>query len=373
MLSFSHKFIVRPINTKGLLPISLQVIIHRKRKIVALKMTCNEWNEKKQRINGKTVQDVNNNILLDQIEQKIRKILFDVNLKKQDLSLENFIDLLFKKKTSSNFYIYTQDYLDRNKSLYASNTLRAYKAQVGKLKRFKDQFNIKDINLTFLEDYFMFLLKSGNNKNTAYKSMAFVKVIIKQALKEQVIKINPFDNFKIKSIEGNRPFLTKEEVSRIETFYHQTKNEKLKKVAQHFLFSCYTGLRYSDIKVLKKENIINDIIEIQMQKTSTPVRVPINKKAKALIIDNESLYIFKVMSNQKTNDYLKDIAKLCKIEKPLSFHVSRHTFATLAISLGIPIEVISKILGHSDIKTTQIYSKIADEVKIEQLNKFDDL
>ena len=226
--------------------------------------------------------------------------------------------------------------------------------------------------MAFLEEYFNFLL-NYNNENTAYKAMAFVKVIIRQAINQDVIENNPFDNFIIRKRVGKGVYLSKDELQKIYKLFRTTSNMKIKNVARYYLFSCYTGLHYSDIKALKFENIYDGFIELKMHKTKDYAKIALNKKAKELLSKEDVIYVFKVYCNQKTNEYLHQIEGLCKIQKNLTFHSSRHTFATMGISLGIPIELISKILGHHDLKTTQIYSEIIDDVIVKQMNKFDSL
>ena len=150
-------------------------------------------------------------------------------------------------------------------------------------------------------------------------------------------------------------------------------------VLRYFLFSCYTGLRYTDMKnfkfgMLQKVNYNNSektIIKLEQHKTKNIVSIPVIEKAQQLIGKNygEHQNVFKVLSNQKTNDRLKDVMKIANINKNITFHSARHTFATVAIEKGIPMEVISTLLGHTELKTTQIYAKINDQVKFDWMKR----
>ena len=376
MQILSFKFILLKERKNGTVPIYLRITIGSKQKRYSLKMSClpDQWSIKRERFTKKDKISFEKNLLLDKYVSLIKEISFNCQLENKEITFLGFERAFFNKEVLENDFVkFAEAYIDRNKNNYSKGTLNAYKGQLSKFKRFAKEIDITDIDVVFIEKYFNYLLKGGNMKNTAYKSTAFVKVILRQAIKEEIITKNPFDNFKIKKVSGNRAFLTKEELQKFEEFYHTTNSDKLKKVCRHFLFSCRTGLRYSDVKFIKKDNIVNDVIEIKMHKTKDFVRIPLSQKAKALIPKNDSIYLFNTMSNQKTNQYLKEIAKELDIRKELTFHVARHTFATLAIGLEIPIEVISKVLGHRDIKTTQIYSKIIDEVKLKHLSKFDEL
>lgn len=147
------------------------------------------------------------------------------------------------------------------------------------------------------------------------------------------------------------------ELNKLHLFYETNSNlaQNEKIVLQYFLFSCYTGIRYSDLKLLNAEDIQNNTIHIRMHKTSLGVSIPLSRKANQLLPPSKSGKIFSIFCNKVTNRILKKIATKSGIDKKLTFHVARHTFATTSLTLGIPIEVICKLLGHTNIKTTQIY------------------
>ncbi|WP_312824413.1 site-specific integrase [Epilithonimonas sp.] len=169
-----------------------------------------------------------------------------------------------------------------------------------------------------------------------------------------------------------RPYLTKEEIQAI--YDKEFASERLSQVRDIFLFSCYTGFAYVDVKKLSKSHINVGIdgdkwIFTNRQKTNTSTRVPLLPLAQELILKYEEHpecvnlnVLFPVLSNQKMNSYLKEIANVCGINKELTFHIARHTFATtVTLSNGVPIESVSKMLGHTNIKTTQHYAKILDK------------
>jgi integrase len=175
--------------------------------------------------------------------------------------------------------------------------------------------------------------------------------------------------YKLKNTQTTRTYLSEEELDRMYEYYTHSTYPKYKKVIKMFLIGCYTGLRYSDIVKLRPENIVDDVIHIQMSKSTANkhVRIPVVSKAKILL--ETYPYIDKV-SNVKCNLYLKEIAKLLAIKKHLVFHCSRHTFATMALNYGISVEVVSSVLGHSDIRTTQLYAKILEQTTFDEMKKF---
>ena len=150
-------------------------------------------------------------------------------------------------------------------------------------------------------------------------------------------------------------------------------NERLERIRDCFVFSCYTGLSYVDVKELNSDNIVKGIdgnhwISTKREKTDKPVKVPLLPKAREILekymqcpeMENKES-LLPISSNQKTNAYLKEIADSCDIDKNLTFHVARHTFATtVMLSNGVPIETVSKLLGHSKLSTTQIYARVVE-------------
>jgi integrase len=201
------------------------------------------------------------------------------------------------------------------------------------------------------------------------------------------IEKNPFLNFKSKIIEVERAFLSEEEIERLENKVFSM--ERLNTVKQLFLFSCYTGLAFIDVQKLTPQNVVIGIdgkhwINTHRTKTETASNIPLLPPAMAIINQFKehpqvihSGRLLPVPSNQKMNAYLKEIADLCEINKPLTFHVARHTFATtITLTNGIPIESVSKMLGHRSLRTTQHYAKILDkkvsadmEVLFSKMNK----
>jgi len=153
-------------------------------------------------------------------------------------------------------------------------------------------------------------------------------------------------------------------------------NFKEKEILQYFLFACYTGLRYSDLKTLKTSSINGNMLHIKMHKTGHPVGIPLTRKAFQLLPPEAKFdkdLVFHVYCNKVTNRILKQIGQQYSIQKKLTCHVARHTFATVSIILGIPIEVVSKLLGHTNLKTTQVYAKIVDSVKEREMEKWNKL
>lgn len=235
-----------------------------------------------------------------------------------------------------------------------------------------DDIDIKQLNYEFISNY-EFWLKSQRkcDHNTTVKYLSNFKKIVHICIKNGWLDRDPFVGFKMTKREVERPFLVEEELTRI--VEEDFKMPRLRQVRDIFIFCCYTGLAYADVKKLTREEITTGIdgekwIWTSRQKTDTATRVPLLPRALEILDrykeDPQCLNkgrLLPVLSNQKMNNYLKEISDACEITKKMTFHTARHTFATtVTLSNGVPIETVGKMLGHKNLKTTQHYAKILD-------------
>jgi site-specific recombinase XerD len=241
--------------------------------------------------------------------------------------------------------------------------------QFVKYKYNVSDISIKEINHSFVCDFDIYL-KTVHSccQNTTAKFMQRFKTIILIAKNNGWISSDPYSNYKLHFEKSDREFLTEQELEEIMKKKFTIK--RLEQVRDIFIFSCFTGLAYIDVYNLRKSNIRNtfdDSLWIigKRIKTNVTYRVPLLDIPKSIIEKYSGTLpddlVLPVISNQKMNSYLKEIADACGISKNLSFHAARHTFATtVTLSKGVSIESVSKMLGHTNIKTTQIYARITD-------------
>lgn len=276
-------------------------------------------------------------------------------------------------------------YLDHNRKMetllgkgYKPGTLKGYKTSIGHLtdyvlKQYGDMdIDIQRIDHAFIEGYEFFLRTDKScSPISAAKYMKHFRKIVKLCLAHRWITADPFVFYKNTAKPKEKGFLTQDELNRIMAKQYVT--SRLVHVRDIFIFSCYTGLSYADVKKLKKSVIAKGVdgklwILSSREKTETITNIPLLPQAKE-IIDRYADYppcvskglALPVLSNQKMNSYLKEIADLSGITKTLTFHMARHTFATtITLSNNVPIETVSKMLGHTSIKTTQHYAKLLD-------------
>lgn len=289
-------------------------------------------------------------------------------------TFEAFENLYFNKQVR-NYYDYAQSYINTNNGKFSFEYLKQLKTELSKMQKFRKQVFIQDINHKFLSEYEFYMRNTLNNStNTIHKSLKIVRTIINEAMRqdENILSRSPFFTYKLKTEPSQRTYLTYDEFELLFSM-KDVFSEKISNVLNYFLFSCLTGLRFQDIRNLRHKNIHDNHIELVMHKTKTSIIIPLVEKAKMLIphSDNQNDYVFNVLTNQKTNDYLKLAIEKAEIEKDVSFHCGRHTFATMALNFGIPIEVVQKLMGHTKIATTQIYGKIVNKTIFEQMKKME--
>jgi site-specific recombinase XerD len=236
----------------------------------------------------------------------------------------------------------------------------------------KANIEISNITYSFITD-FEFWLKSVQNcnHNTTIKYISNLRKIINLCLKNGWLIKDPFVGFKMTKKEVIREILYEEELQTL--ISKDIQNVRIRQVRDIFIFSCFTGLAYIDAKRLKRSDIVIGIdgerwVYTYRKKTDTPTRIPLLP----IVLDIMEIYkddpqcknqdcLLPVPSNAKLNAYLKEVADICGITKHLTFHIARHTFATtVTLNNGVPIESVSKMLGHKSIKITQIYAKILD-------------
>ncbi len=261
-----------------------------------------------------------------------------------------------------------------------AGTLKNYFSTERYLKEFlrdrlkTDDLYLVQLNYRFIIDFENFVRTYKPKKerkicsnNGVMKHMSRLMKITNMAIRMEWLEKNPFKNYRLRFIKNERDFLTERELNLLEETNFMTLG--LKRVKDIFLFSCYTGLSYIDIKDLRPDQILigvdgNRWIHTKRAKTNEPLKIPLLPRAREILdkYEEESKHTEKVLpvySNQKTNKYLKEIARASRIHKNITFHVARHTFATtITLSNGVPIETVSKLLGHTKLSTTQIYARV---------------
>lgn len=271
-----------------------------------------------------------------------------------------------KKNTPINvtFTVFAKEYVkhsDRRQST-KDNLITT----INVLKEFRPGLDFKDITYSFLKDFETYLREKGNGVNTVAKHLRQLRTLVNEAINQGYIHADayPFRKFKIKQEKGRHEFLTPDELRKLENL--EVEDKKLRHVLDAFLFCCYVGLRFSDFCQLAPENFIKvngkRWLHFKSIKTGIELRLPLHLlfEGKALtILDRYNIEEFASLGcNSDVNKYLTQIAEMARIKKHITYHTARHTCATLLIHQGVPITTVQKLLGHTSVKTTEIYSEV---------------
>ena len=243
------------------------------------------------------------------------------------------------------------------------------------LQEFRPGLDFKDITYTFLKDFEVYLREKGNGINTVAKHLRQLRTLVNEAINQGYIHADayPFRKFKIKQEKGSHEFLTPDELKKLENL--EVHDLKLRHVLDAFLFCCYVGLRFSDFCQLKQSNFIKvngkKWLHFKSIKTGIELRLPLHLlfEGRALsILDKYDITEFANLgSNSEVNKSLSVIIGMTRIKKHITYHAARHTCATLLIHQGVPITTVQKLLGHTSVKTTEIYSEILSSTILRDL------
>ena len=388
------------VNKEGKTSVMLRIYLNNERLSLGstgISVKSSQWDKEKERIKGRTTEALNTNLQLDNIASGLQSIfrrieMSDVvsleRIKSEFLGKKEEIDTLMQLFEKHNGDVAKQVGVSVGKA-----TLQKYNVCKRHFSEFLEkQYKRSDLKLTELtyvviREFDLYLrTEVGQNPNTATKTMKTFKTITLLGQKMGVLLHDPFMNHRFHIEPVNRGFLTDEEILLIA--HKQINIPRLELIRDIFIFSCFTGLAYIDVSNLTPDHIVTlgdkQWIMTQRQKTSVETNVLLLDIPKAIIAKyGGKTYrdgkLFPMLTNQKTNSYLKEIADICGIKKNLTFHLARHTFATMSLSKGVPMESVSKMLGHTNIRTTQIYARITNK-KIEhdmeeladKLDKFND-
>lgn len=366
-------------------PICLRFYQKGKRYLFSLGISADSkyWDKKKNRVKHGDKRHIFKNRIIESFDLRAQRILADSIINRTQLTAPKFIEILKNNFDGDSFFEFTERIIKEKESIVGRATHKNYSYQVNKLKDFRKEFTLSDVDLSFIRNYDIFLKNElKNQESTRSKSIKFLRMIINEAIKYELLSKNPFNNFKIKEIKGKDDYLSFNELETLENLYKKrslTANRQ--NVLRYFLFACYTGiahgdlskLKFSDLKKVKVDEKEYFIIDNERIKTGTKYRVPLIPKAVDLLGKKFQPYqkLFNVYANQPTNRLLKDIAKDCKIDRNISFHISRHTFGTHGTTFGIPEKLLMEMMGHKDLKVSRMYSKIQDETLINIMRKLE--
>mgnify|MGYP003402643167 FL=1 len=376
------------INKKGLVPLVCRITYLSRRKPFAtgLFINPNNWNNTTQQAIPIDVEHTQINTKLSLIKQEINQAFLFLQVQKDEFDVDD-IYLKYKGediKPAKSLMEVFELHNSRMKMLIGKEYTKSTHSKFIEAKKHTEEFlyhttkkrNIKldDLSLKFLQD-FDFYLKTQNNfkQITINKSIQRLSKIIKLALAEGFLVTNPFLLYKPKKVINNITYLTPEELHSLENHYFSQK--RLEQVRDMFVFCCYTGLPYQEMASLEAKHIVKKFddklwIDMFRQKTKKQFSLPLLPKAIEILDKYKNdKELLPIISNQKLNSYIKEVAEIIGIEKKLTHHIARKTFATTVLLYNdVPMEIVSELLGHSKISTTQDhYAKVVQKKVSEQI------
>ena len=387
--SFGLTFLINRTKEKknGECPLMLRININGERAALQLKryLKQEDWDTTRYVMKGRTNEARIFNDYLEAVRVKAHKKYNELLSLTDDVTPQMLRDAILGVNTAKTRTVIDiwQDHVNGLQKLIGKEntyaTYQKYNTARNHFKKFLQKYyrvtdvSIKAIDHHMIQRFNMYLkTETGCNYNTATKFLQNLKRITCISISNGWLIKDPFVGISLSIKEVDRPYLTMEEIQRL--IDYQSPFDRLNKVRDFFIFSCFTGLAYIDVKKLKKAEVegndkLGYWIRTRRQKTAARANIPlldipmsiINNYCRLDLLLPEDP-ILPILSNQKMNAYLKELADLCGIHKHLSYHIARHTFATTVTMMnGVPMESVSKMLGHKNIKSTQHYARIVDQ------------
>jgi len=321
-------------------------------------------------------QSVNLNNLV--ISGQVTKLSIDKAILTNAHTIQRFYDEKFNesgnldftadvKKKDDDFFAYIESIIAKQKH----NTAKSWKNTLSHLKKYtgKQQLKFSDIDKMFCKRFVEYLKKKVSN-NSAYTYLSKLKQALYEAVDDEIIDKNPAQRISVKRTTTNREFLTLEELEKVNNTDCHDKHLK-----NAFIFSCYTGLRFVDISKLTFSNIHQDDLMFTQTKTNEPLKIKLHENALAIIsrqkkiIGKHTGLLFDLSSYEVCRRRFNKFIQKVKLDKKITFHCGRHTFATLCITYEIDLYTVKELLGQKDIRHTQIYAKIINKKRDEAIDK----
>jgi integrase/recombinase XerD len=363
------------VRADGTSALYLQIFLNKEKK----KIPCNisvktvEFDKIKQRVKSKNPMYKDFNLIIEKMLADINKIEVNYRLSNLTLNLSSLLNEFDNPTSRIDFIKFWEDEMIRQKEILKTDTYRQQMTMLNKTKDFKSPLYFYEINENYIQDLKVHCKKTlKNNDNTISSLLKSFKKYLHIANKKGIVTPVSFDDIKNKSFKGNRTFLSPDEIRSLNKYWEsEFVNDTHKNILSMFLFSCFTGLRISDVTNLTRDNIIENTLAFTAVKTGKFQRISLNDSAKKYL---DPKLIFKASyTGEYINRELKNIAKICGIRKVITYHVARHTFATNFLICGGRVENLQKILGHSKITDTMIYVHIVESITDIQIHNMDEI
>ncbi|MCH8491211.1 MAG: site-specific integrase [Oceanicaulis sp.] len=352
-------------------------LFNKDRKKVSLGISCQKelFDPIQEKIKGRGESIKAKNDIIHVAKMRCYQLLVQASVEKAPISMDWVIDRFVNRVYLIDFIEFFQKCINDD-AMIEPGTLRRKQSILNKLRRYRKEITFEEIDAQFILSYKGYMKNTLKNKiSTIHTNIKEIKATLRKAQKMGV-KLNlDLTEIKTPEVKYSPKALSNEELQKLMRYYESDFiSVEHKKILQYFLFASFTGLRFSDVEAITRDNLAEDTLIFQPQKTKgyqAVLNLPLNKTA-LKYINKEGPLFEEVFSNQYTNRELKDIASACRINKKLSFHMSRHTFATRIIERGGSVVVLQKLLGHSSIRQTMTYIQVNRLQKVDTVAMLDE-
>lgn len=363
------------IRADGTCALFLQIFLNKKRKRIPCNLSVRpvDFDKKKQRVKSGFTMAKDYNLLIEKMLADINKIEVNYRLGNQVLTMEKLVEEYENPSSRLDFVKFWRNEMKMQKEKLKPGTYRQQISMLGKLEAYSPTLYFYDITDEFLDKIKGYMKnKLRNQDNTVNTFVKSFKKYLNIAKKRGILTPLDPDDIHLRQFRGDRTFLMPDEIRKLHEYWESKFiNMAHRVILSKFLFSCFTGLRYSDVCKLEQDNFVDNILVIVAEKTGKLQRIGLNKAALSFVDKVHLLGPY--FTNEYINRELKGICKICGISKNVSFHIARHTFATNFLLAGGRVEHLQKLLGHSKIEETMIYVHIVESITDKQIHNMDEI
>lgn len=346
-----------------------------------VKVTDKQWDDGKKIVRKNHELRNDYNLIINNCHSRLTNVLVKFKLQNREMLPKSVKDEYSQPSQDIDFLGFMEAEIIRRRGELTDSSIRQQNAALSKLRDFRKKLTFAELTVELFEEFNRWMKNTLKNKaSTRFSTIKTVRTYVNLARRKGIIDHYPLQRMPVKKSKSERVFLDDDELEILLKLYKKKSLPgNYQNVLRHFLFGCYTGLRISDIKGIKMDDVIGNMLVVMPRKTlnvnAMTVKIPLSKTAKRLIKD-ESPYrlhglIFNTISEQKMRTHLKDVVSTAGIKKDVNFHSARHTFATMFLRRTKNLPVLQKILGHSKIEQTMIYSHILTDDLVAEMKVFD--
>ena len=339
------------------------------------------WDMDNERVRASHNQSNDFNLIINTSKAKLNNIFVKYRLQDKILTFEIIKDEYERPNLGFDYLEWLEKAIEERRGEVTHSTIKQFRAHRAKMKDFQEKVAFAELSENFFSNFHRYLkVTLKNQSNTRWNTLKTHRTFMNIAIRKGIMTHNPLDKMPVKRGQTDRIFLDEAELKRLVALYRSNfLPDNYQRVLRHFLFSCFTGLRISDLQRVKMEDIISNMLMVVPLKTKNSsgntIRIPLSHTALELIKDESPFrvkgLIFNTYSEQRMRLYLKDVIKHAKITKDVNFHSSRHTFATLFLKKTNNIAALQKLLGHQNINQTMVYAHIITDDLEREIDVFD--